>query len=88
MKHNEDAIYNVSTGESSAADTTAPGDFMNNALMAQEEDAPNGDSEDELPEDDDVPDLVIQAYLVEDDSPAQVMSSDELPEDDDVPDLE
>ena len=88
-KHNEDEIYNVSTGESSAADTTAPGDFMNYALMAEEEAAPNGASEDELLEDDDdVPDLVIRARLVEYDSPAQVVSSDELPEDDDIPDLQ
>ena len=88
-KHNEDEIYNVSTGESSAADTTAPGDFMNIALMAEEEAAPNGTSEDELLEDDDdVPDLVIRARLVEYDSPAQVVSSDELPDDDDIPDLQ
>ena len=88
-KHNEDEIYNVSTGESSAADTTAPGDFMNIALMAEEEAAPNGASEDELLEDDDdVPDLVIRARLVEYDSPAQVVSSDELPDDDDIPDLQ
>ncbi len=53
-KHNEDAIHTVSTSESSTADTTAQGDFMNDAIMAEEEDAPTGDSDDELPESEDV----------------------------------
>ena len=44
--------------ESSTADITNHRDFMNQAIMAEDEVALNGDSDDDLPEDDDIPDLV------------------------------
>ena len=44
--------------ESSTADITNHRDFMNKAIMAEDEVALNGDSDDDLPEDDNIPDLV------------------------------
>ena len=56
---NESQIVTVSTSESSSASVNGPGDLMNEAIVAEHEVAPEDNfDEEDIFEDDDLPDLV------------------------------